>query len=109
MITVTEKAAQQLQILLEKENKPNAAIRMAIKGGGCSGLTYHLAFEENPPHPERDKVFETNGIKIIIDKKSYIYLNMTQLDYTSSLMGSGFQFNNPNAKKSCGCGVSFTT
>ena len=108
MITVTENAAQQLKQLLEKENKPSAAIRMGVKGGGCSGLTYHLIFEENPPHPERDKVFETNGIKIIVDKKSYIYLNLTQLDYTSTLMGSGFQFNNPNAKKSCGCGVSFT-
>ena len=108
MITVTENAAQQLKQLLEKENKPNAAIRMGVKGGGCSGLTYHLAFEENPPHPERDKVFETNDIKIIVDKKSYIYLNMTQLDYTSTLMGSGFQFNNPNAKKGCGCGVSFS-
>ena len=108
MITVTENAAQQLKQLLEKENKPDAAIRMGVKGGGCSGLTYHLAFEENPPHPERDKVFETNGIKIIVDKKSYIYLNMTQLEYTSTLTGSGFQFNNPNAKKSCGCGVSFS-
>ena len=108
MITVTENAARQLKILLEKENKPEVAMRLAVKGGGCSGLTYHLAFEENPPHPERDKVFEANGIKIIVDKKSYIYLNMTQLDYTSSLMGSGFQFNNPNAKKSCGCGVSFS-
>ena len=108
MITVTENAAQQLKALLEKENKPDATIRLAVKGGGCSGLTYHLAFEENPPHPERDKVFEAGGLKIVIDKKSYIYLNMTQLDYASNLMGSGFQFNNPNAKKSCGCGVSFS-
>ena len=108
MITVTEKAAAQLLQLLKKENKPDVAIRLGVKGGGCSGLTYHLAFEENPPHPERDKVFETNGLKIIVDKKSYIYLNMTQLDYTSGLMGSEFQFNNPNAKKSCGCGVSFS-
>ena len=108
MITVTEKAATQLKALLEKENKPDAAIRLAVKGGGCSGLTYYLAFEENPPHPERDKVFEASGIKIVVDKKSYIYLNMTHLDYTSGLMGSGFQFNNPNAKKSCGCGVSFS-
>ena len=108
MITVTENAAGQLKLLLEKEKKPKAVIRIAVKGGGCSGLSYYLAFEENPPHPERDKVFESNGLKMVVDKKSYIYLNMTQLDYTSSLMGSGFQFNNPNAKKSCGCGVSFT-
>ena len=109
MITVTEKATQQLKELLKKGNKPNTAFRMAVKGGGCSGLTYHLAFEENPPHPERDKVYDVGGIKLIVDKKSYIYLNMTQLDYKSTLMGSGFEFNNPNAKKSCGCGVSFTT
>lgn len=108
MITVTERAAQQLKQLLEKEQKPDVAIRMAVKGGGCSGLTYHLAFEENPPHPERDKVFEANGVKLVVDKKSYIYLNMTELDYASGLMGSGFRFNNPNAKKSCGCGVSFS-
>ncbi|MFH1858304.1 MAG: iron-sulfur cluster assembly accessory protein [Candidatus Omnitrophota bacterium] len=108
MITVTEKAAQQLKQFLEKENKPNAAIRMAVKGGGCAGLTYHLAVEENPPHPERDKAFEASGIAVIVDKKSYIYLNGTQLDYVSSLTGSGFQFYNPNAKKSCGCGISFS-
>ncbi len=106
MITVTERATQQLLQLLEKENKPNAVVRMAVKGGGCAGLTYHLAFEENPPR-ETDKVFESHGVKIVVDKKSYIYLNMTELDYTTSLMGAGFQFNNPNAKKSCGCGVSF--
>ncbi len=108
MITVTERAAQQLKSLLEKEKKPNAAIRMAVKGGGCSGLTYHLAFEESPPHPERDKIFDANGVKLVVDKKSYIYLNMTELDFKSGLMGSGFEFNNPNAKKSCGCGVSFS-
>jgi iron-sulfur cluster assembly protein len=108
MITVTDNATKQLKVLLEKENKPNATIRVAVKGGGCSGLSYYLAFEETPPHPDRDKLFEVSGLKMVVDKKSYIYLNMTQLDYASSLMGSGFQFNNPNAKKSCGCGVSFT-
>ncbi|MBI4436106.1 MAG: iron-sulfur cluster assembly accessory protein [Candidatus Omnitrophica bacterium] len=107
MIIVTEKAVQELKQLLEKEHKPSLAVRMAVKGGGCSGLTYHLAFEENPPK-ETDKVFETNGIKVVVDMKSYLYLNGTLLDYTTSLMGSGFQFNNPNAKKSCGCGVSFS-
>ena len=107
MVTVTEKAAQQLKQLLEKENKPNLAVRMAVKGGGCSGLTYHFAFEENPPRVT-DKAFEANGIKLVVDMKSYLYLNGTELDYTTSLMGSGFQFNNPNAKKSCGCGVSFS-
>jgi len=107
MITITDRAAQQLKQLLEKENKPQAAIRMGVKGGGCSGLTYHLAFEEKAPHPERDKVFDIKGITLVVDKKSYIYLNMTELDYQANMMGSEFQFNNPNAKKSCGCGISF--
>lgn len=94
-----------LQQLLQKEGKK--AVRMAVKGGGCSGLTYHLLFDENPPKTT-DKVFETNGMTLVVDMKSYIYLNQTILDYASDLMGSGFRFNNPNAKKSCGCGVSFT-
>ena len=106
MIEVTEKAAQEIRRQMEKENRPNAMLRMAVKGGGCSGLTYTVSFEESPK--EYDKVFESQGLKLVVDKKSYIFLNGTVLDYTSNLMGSGFQFNNPNAKKSCGCGTSFS-
>ena len=106
MIELTEKAAQALRHQMEKENRPTAMLRMAVKGGGCSGLTYSVSFEEAPR--EYDKVFESQGIKLVVDKKSYIFLNGTVLDYTSNLMGSGFEFKNPNAKKSCGCGTSFS-
>ena len=106
MIEVSEKAAQQIRLLMEKENLPNAMLRMAVKGGGCAGMSYKLSFEESPK--EHDKVFEAYGLKLIVDKKSYIFLNGTTLEYTSNLMGSLFEFKNPNAKKSCGCGTSFT-
>ena len=106
MIEVTEKAAQVLRQQMEKEKRPDAIVRLAVKGGGCSGLTYDLSFEQTPR--EYDKTFESQGLKMVVDKKSYIFLDGTVLDYTSSLMGSGFQFKNPNAKKSCGCGTSFT-
>ena len=106
MIEVTEKAAQVLRQQMEKENRPDAIVRLAVKGGGCSGLTYDLSFEQTPR--EYDKAFESQGLKMVVDKKSYIFLNGTVLDYTSNLMGSGFQFKNPNAKKSCGCGTSFS-
>ena len=106
MIEVSEKAAEVLRQQMEKENRPNAIVRLAVKGGGCSGLTYDLSFEEAPK--EYDKFFESQGLKMVVDKKSYLFLNGTTLDYTSNLMGSGFQFKNPNAKKSCGCGTSFS-
>ena len=106
MIEVTEKAAQILRQQMEKENRPDAIVRLAVKGGGCSGLTYALSFEDAPR--EYDKVFEGQGIRMVVDKKSYIFLNGTVLDYTSNLMASGFEFKNPNAKKSCGCGTSFS-
>jgi len=106
MIDVTERAAQEIRRLMEKEKVPNAMLRMAVKGGGCSGLSYALSFVDTPK--EFDKVFEAHGLKLVVDKKSYIFLNGTVLDYTSDLMKSGFEFKNPNAKKSCGCGTSFT-
>jgi iron-sulfur cluster assembly protein len=108
MITLTSTAAQEVKRLLEKDGKPNLGLRIGVKGGGCSGMTYVLALEEASPK-QYDSVFEQEGIKILIDAKSHLYLDGTTIDYKSSLMGGGFEFNNPLAKKSCGCGTSFST
>tara|TARA_B110000211_G_C13767318_1_gene415947 strand:+ start:241 stop:570 length:330 start_codon:yes stop_codon:yes gene_type:complete len=81
-------------------------VRVGVKSGGCSGLSYDLDFDKNAS-PE-DKVFEDNGVKIIVDKKSFLYLIGTTLEYSGGLNGTGFVFNNPNASRTCGCGESFS-
>ena len=108
MITLTPSAAQEVKRLIEKEQKPNLGLRVGIKGGGCSGMTYVLSVDEATPK-QYDSVFEQEGVKVLIDAKSHLYLDGTTIDYKTSLMGGGFEFNNPLAKKSCGCGTSFTT
>ena len=107
MITLTQSAAQEVKRLIEKEQKPNLGLRVGVKGGGCSGMTYVLAVDEATPK-QYDTVFEQEGVKVLIDAKSHLYLDGTTIDYKNSLMGGGFEFNNPLAKKSCGCGTSFT-
>ena len=81
-------------------------VRVGVKSGGCSGLSYNLDFDKN--QVEGDKMFEDNGVKIIIDKKSFLYLVGTTLEYSGGLNGTGFVFNNPNANRTCGCGESFS-
>ena len=81
-------------------------IRVGVKSGGCSGLSYDLSFDNE--EKENDKVFENNNIKIIVDKKSFLYLVGTELDYSGGLNGAGFIFKNPNANRTCGCGESFS-
>ncbi len=81
-------------------------VRVGVKSGGCSGLTYDLKFDKE--QKEEDKVFEDNGVKIIVDKKSFLYLIGTTLEYSGGLNGTGFVFNNPNANRTCGCGESFS-
>ena len=81
-------------------------IRVGVKSGGCSGLSYDLDFDKEMQ--EEDKVFEDNGVKIIVDKKSFLYLIGTTLEYSGGLNGTGFVFNNPNANRTCGCGESFS-
>lgn len=81
-------------------------VRVGVKSGGCSGLSYDLKFDKQ--HEEEDKVFEDNGVKIIVDKKSFLYLIGTTLEYSGGLNGTGFVFNNPNANRTCGCGESFS-
>ena len=107
MITLTPTAAQEAKRLIEKEQKPNLGLRIGVKGGGCSGMSYVLALDEVAPK-QYDTVFEQEGIKVLIDAKSHLYLDGTTIDYKTNLMGGGFEFDNPNAKKSCGCGHSFT-
>ncbi len=106
MITLTPNAIQQVKSLLEKQGNPSYGLRVGISGGGCAGLSYKFSFEEKPE--ESDKVVEQDGVKVFVDVKSYLYLNGMEIDYHSDLMSSGFTFNNPNAKSSCGCGTSFS-
>jgi len=106
MITVSEKARDKALELMQNENHPaDSFIRVGVQGGGCSGLSYVLEFDHQL-RPD-DKVFEDKGVKIVCDKKSFLYLVGTNLDYSDGLNGKGFQFNNPNANRTCGCGESF--
>ncbi len=106
-ITITDKAVQFAREKLAKRGTPDAAIRLGIKGGGCSGFSYVIAFEDEAPR-ERDRVFEADGVRFIVDKKSLIYLAGSALDFEKTLMFQGFKFRNPNEATSCGCGHSFT-
>jgi iron-sulfur cluster assembly protein len=106
-IEISDGAITEVRRMMHKEGVEAAGLRVGVKGGGCSGLSYNLTFETQ--QRTGDKVFERDGIKLFCDLKSYIYLNGTVLDYDSGLMGKGFVFMNPNAKKSCGCGSSFST
>jgi iron-sulfur cluster assembly protein len=107
IITVSEKARIQLQELLEEQklDRETYFLRVGIKGGGCSGLSYELGFDNIPQ--EGDNIVEDSSIKIAIDKKSFLYLFGTELDFSDGLNGKGFQFINPNASRTCGCGESF--
>lgn len=106
MITVTDKAKQRLVELRHEEgHTPAHNVRVAVKGGGCSGLMYDLLFDDKLT--ETDQVFEDKGVKVIVDKKSLLYLLGTTLDFSDGLNGKGFQFVNPNASRTCGCGESF--
>lgn len=107
MITVTDSAKERALNLMRDENRPEGTfIRVGVAGGGCSGLSYELDFDNQMR--ENDQVFEDKGIRIVTDKKSFLYLVGTELDYTGGLNGKGFVFNNPNASRTCGCGESFS-
>jgi iron-sulfur cluster assembly protein len=105
-IELTAKAAEEIVKIKEENGIPQSHIlRIGVKGGGCSGLSYVLAFEES--QREGDIIIEDKGVKVLVDEKSLMYLQGTVLDYTDGLNGRGFVFNNPAATKSCGCGSSF--
>jgi len=107
-VQLTERAAHRVREMIQREKFPSSAgLRLAVQGGGCSGLTYAVCFESQPT--ARDNVFEFGeGVRVFVDPKSLIYLAGTVLDYKSDLLQSSFVFENPQAKKGCGCGASFT-
>ncbi len=105
-IGLTDSAVGQLKRLLSARNTPEAGLRIAVKGGGCSGLAYHMEWAEKAR--ERDKIFEREGVRIFVDPKSYLYLMGTELIFEEGLLASGFKLQNPNVKGACGCGDSFT-
>ena len=105
-LALTDKATQQVKKLMEDQNLHGVFLRMGVKGGGCSGLSYSLEFDsELGAH---DKKFDIDGVTVVCDAKSYLYLNGTTLDYVTEGLQGGFTFNNPQAKSSCGCGTSFS-
>ena len=107
MITLTEKAAKEIRRIFDEHKMPaEGALRVGIKGGGCSGFSYTLGVTDKPA--EDDEVFESHGVRLVTDPKSHLYLNGTEIDFRDELLNRGFVFNNPNAKNSCSCGSSFS-
>lgn len=106
LVTVTEKAVDQIKNIFQAEDRgENFGLRLSVVGGGCSGLTYKMDFDEQK---EKDNILDFNGVKVLIDLKSSIYLKGITLDYKDGLNGKGFVFINPNATNTCGCGESFS-
>jgi len=104
-VSISDRAAEKIKEIVAAENKTGQALRVKVVGGGCSGLQYKLDFDAERPG---DRLFEKDGARVLVDLKSLLYLNGTELDYKESLTESGFVFHNPNVKRSCGCGASFT-
>jgi iron-sulfur cluster assembly protein len=107
-IQVTDKALARIRATMSKENisPADGGLRLGVQGGGCSGLSYNIRFDAQPR--ERDRVFQFEDVRVFVDPKSFIYLHGMVLDYEETLIHQGFVFQNPNAKKSCGCGSSFS-
>jgi len=106
-VSITEKAAKKVRSYAEKEGWVDGfGLKVGVKGGGCSGLTYVLSIDPGPGGD--DKIIEDQGVKLFIPKKSYVFLAGTELDFSDGLNGKGFTFSNPNAKTTCGCGTSFS-
>jgi iron-sulfur cluster assembly protein len=106
-VNLSPTAVKRVKELMASQQLDDAFLRMGVKGGGCSGLQYNLEFDTEMG--KFDKQFEVDGVKVVVDVKSYLYLNGTTLDWVTQGLTGGFTFVNPNAKSSCGCGTSFTT
>lgn len=106
MITLTSSAVSQIKRFQNEERAITGGLRISVVGGGCSGMSYKLDFQKEPNAD--DKIFEQNGVRVFIDPKSFLFIKGLELDYSGGLNGTGFQFRNPNASKSCGCGSSFS-
>jgi iron-sulfur cluster assembly accessory protein len=108
MIHVTETAATKISELLVEEGRLGAGLRVFVQGGGCSGFQYGLMIDEGDGNADADKVFEVNGVKLLVDPISLRYLSGAEVDFVDNNMGGGFTIKNPNAKSTCGCGSSFS-
>ena len=106
MVTLTDRAAEQIKELLQKQDKPEAMLRVFVAGGGCSGFSYGMTLEDAAM--EGDVETEVNGVKVIVDPRSAMYIEGANVDFVENMMGGGFKIDNPNAASSCGCGSSFT-
>lgn len=105
MLTLTDKAQGKVKEILDSQPEPFAGLRVQVVGGGCSGFQYHMGFEKQ--ENSGDEVLELGGFKVFVDRGSSMYLEGTEIDWVEALTGSGFKFNNPNVKSTCGCGESF--
>ena len=107
-VHVTPSAVKRIRVILAKEgiSMEEGGLRFGVKGGGCSGLSYAIAFDAHPR--QRDRIFTFDGVRVFVDPKSFVYLNGMTLDYEETLMRQGFNFINPNSTRSCGCGTSFS-
>ena len=105
-ITVSIQAVKQLRSAMKSQGNENQILRMSVEGGGCSGMTYKMDFDNQKG--EFDKVFESNGLTIVCDLKSWLYLKDIEVDYSDDLLNGGFKIKNPNADRTCGCGTSFS-
>lgn len=106
MVTLTETAVSKVREILDTQEPKPAGLRISVVGGGCSGFSYSMAFENIPNM--LDKTYNYDGLKVFIDQASLLYLDGAQVDYVETLEGSGFKFNNPQVKSTCGCGSSFS-
>ena len=105
-IILTNNAAKRVNAILTGEGKTHNYLRISVESGGCSGMNYNLTFDDKKD--EFDKVYESNGIKILCDIKSWVYVKGTEIDFSDDMLSGGFKLNNPNANRTCGCGTSFS-
>jgi iron-sulfur cluster assembly protein len=105
MLTLTDKAQGKVKEILDSQPEPFAGLRVQVVGGGCSGFQYHMGFEKQ--ENSGDEILDLGGFKVFVDRGSSMYLDGTEIDWVEALTGSGFKFNNPNVKSTCGCGESF--
>lgn len=105
-IIVTQKAVNRLKAVMQADGKDGYFLRMSVEGGGCSGMTYNMDFEKSKK--EFDKIFKSNGLTVLCDLKSWLYLKDVEIDYSDDLLNGGFKIKNPNAERTCGCGTSFS-
>ena len=106
MVTLTATVAEKVKEIMGQQTPAPGGLRVAVVGGGCSGFSYHMAFENQSNGT--DRVYEFNGLKVFVDQMSEMYLGGVEIDYVETVEGSGFKFNNPNVKSTCGCGSSFS-